>query len=50
MLVHLCEGDGKAEIRRRVWDYLEDNRLASFPRPAHFRISNFRVSIWSKIF
>ena len=37
--------DGKVEIRRRVWDYLDENHLALFPRPPHRRISNFRVSI-----
>ena len=41
----LRAGDGKVEIRHKVWDYLEDNHLALFPRPPHRRISNFRVSV-----
>jgi len=48
MCAYLCEGDGKVEIRRKVWDYLEDNHLALFPRPAHRRISNFRVSFFAR--
>jgi len=36
-------GDSKADIRNKVWDYLTDNRLASFPFPPHRRISNFKV-------
>ena len=39
----LVVGDSKAEIRNKVWDYLTDNRLASFPFPPHRRISNFKV-------
>lgn len=34
--------DKKSEIRTKVWNYLADNNLASFPRPPHKRISNFR--------
>jgi len=38
-------GDSKAEIRNKVWDYLMDNRLGSFPYPPHRRISNFKVCV-----
>ncbi|XP_070565840.1 methenyltetrahydrofolate synthase domain-containing protein-like [Ptychodera flava] len=32
----------KASIRQKIWDYLEANNLASFPRPVHHRIPNFK--------
>ena len=32
----------KAEIRQRIWDYIEKNDLANFPRPVHHRIPNFK--------
>ncbi|XP_070565841.1 methenyltetrahydrofolate synthase domain-containing protein-like [Ptychodera flava] len=32
----------KASIRQKTWDYLEANNLASFPRPVHHRIPNFK--------
>lgn len=31
----------KWKIRKQVWNYLEDNNLADFPRPVHHRIPNF---------
>jgi 5-formyltetrahydrofolate cyclo-ligase len=31
----------KWRIRKAVWDYLEDNNIAQFPRPVHHRIPNF---------
>lgn len=32
----------KAEIRQRIWDYMERNDLANFPRPVYHRIPNFK--------
>lgn len=32
----------KAAIRQRIWDYIEKNDLANFPRPVHHRIPNFK--------
>lgn len=32
----------KESIRYRVWNYLEDNNLAQFPRPVFHRIPNFK--------
>ena len=34
----------KWDIRQRVWNFLEDNDLADFPRPVHHRIPNFQGS------
>ena len=31
----------KQDIRIKVWDFLEQKNLASFPRPVHNRIPNF---------
>ncbi len=31
----------KDEIRKRVWDYMEQHGIAQFPRPVHNRIPNF---------
>ena len=31
----------KQEIRLKVWDFLEQKNLASYPRPVHNRIPNF---------
>lgn len=31
-------------IRKQVWNYLEDNDIADFPRPVHHRIPNFKGS------
>ena len=32
----------KNEIRKHVWDELESKDIATFPRPVHGRIPNFR--------
>lgn len=34
----------KASIRQKIWNYLEVNNLANFPRPVHHRIPNFKGS------
>mmetsp|Transcript_68690 Transcript_68690/g.212448 ORF Transcript_68690/g.212448 Transcript_68690/m.212448 type:complete len:379 (-) Transcript_68690:193-1329(-) len=34
-------GAWKWAIRKRVWDYMEENDIAAFPRPVHHRIPNF---------
>jgi len=34
----------KWSVRKKIWDYLEDNDLAEFPRPVHHRIPNFKGS------
>jgi 5-formyltetrahydrofolate cyclo-ligase len=31
----------KQEIRKRVWDFMEKNNMATFPRPVYNRIPNF---------
>lgn len=31
----------KWSIRKKIWDYLEENDLVNFPRPCHNRIPNF---------
>jgi len=31
----------KWELRKRIWDYMEENDIARFPRPVHHRIPNF---------
>jgi 5-formyltetrahydrofolate cyclo-ligase len=31
----------KSEIRKRIWDYLEEQNIARFPRPVYHRIPNF---------
>lgn len=36
-------GATKWDIRQKVWDYIEDNNLANFPRPVHNRIPNFKA-------
>jgi len=28
-------------LRKRIWDYMEENDIARFPRPVHHRIPNF---------
>mmetsp|Transcript_79385 Transcript_79385/g.220904 ORF Transcript_79385/g.220904 Transcript_79385/m.220904 type:complete len:492 (-) Transcript_79385:50-1525(-) len=35
----------KWKVRKKVWNYLEDNDLADFPRPVHHRIPNFKGSM-----
>ena len=32
----------KWDLRKQVWNHLEDNDLADFPRPVHHRIPNFK--------
>ncbi|XP_042294663.1 methenyltetrahydrofolate synthase domain-containing protein [Sceloporus undulatus] len=39
-----CSGVSKSDIRQKVWDYMEANNLADFPRPVHHRIPNFKGS------
>ena len=34
----------KQAFRKKVWDYLEKNDLADFPRPVYGRIPNFKGS------
>eukprot|EP00536_Pseudo-nitzschia_multiseries_P007263 jgi/Psemu1/304739/fgenesh1_kg.167_\ len=31
----------KWQLRKRMWDYMEENDIARFPRPVHHRIPNF---------
>ncbi|XP_058010939.1 methenyltetrahydrofolate synthase domain-containing protein isoform X2 [Ahaetulla prasina] len=35
-------GVSKWDIRNKIWDYMEANNLADFPRPVHHRIPNFK--------
>ncbi|KAJ7311883.1 hypothetical protein JRQ81_006199 [Phrynocephalus forsythii] len=37
-------GISKSDIRQKIWDYMEANNLADFPRPVHHRIPNFKGS------
>ncbi|XP_010331991.1 methenyltetrahydrofolate synthase domain-containing protein isoform X3 [Saimiri boliviensis] len=32
----------KQDIREHIWDYMESQNLADFPRPVHHRIPNFK--------
>ena len=41
---YFCCEAWKWDIRQRVWNFLEDNDLADFPRPVHHRIPNFQGS------
>mmetsp|Transcript_21384 Transcript_21384/g.42461 ORF Transcript_21384/g.42461 Transcript_21384/m.42461 type:complete len:437 (+) Transcript_21384:182-1492(+) len=34
----------KWRLRKRIWDYMEDNDIADFPRPVHNRIPNFKLA------
>ena len=34
----------KDDLRKRIWNYLEDRNLVTFPRPCHGRIPNFTGS------
>ncbi|XP_017321705.3 methenyltetrahydrofolate synthase domain-containing protein isoform X2 [Ictalurus punctatus] len=34
----------KWDIRQKVWDYIETKDLATFPRPVHHRIPNFKAA------
>ncbi|XP_010966496.2 methenyltetrahydrofolate synthase domain-containing protein isoform X1 [Camelus dromedarius] len=38
------EGVSKQDIREQIWDYMESQNLADFPRPVHHRIPNFKGS------
>ncbi|XP_063957150.1 methenyltetrahydrofolate synthase domain-containing protein-like [Lytechinus pictus] len=38
----MASHSSKESIRRMIWDYLEENDLAEFPRPVHHRIPNFK--------
>ncbi|XP_053127603.1 methenyltetrahydrofolate synthase domain-containing protein isoform X5 [Hemicordylus capensis] len=38
-------GVSKWDIRKQIWDYMETNNLADFPRPVHHRIPNFKGSL-----
>ncbi|XP_039359919.1 methenyltetrahydrofolate synthase domain-containing protein isoform X2 [Mauremys reevesii] len=40
--VRLSAGDSKWDIRTKIWDYMEANNVADFPRPVHHRIPNFK--------
>ncbi|KAM4722135.1 methenyltetrahydrofolate synthase domain-containing protein isoform 3-T3 [Rhinophrynus dorsalis] len=40
--IRLQPGCSKWDIRQKVWDYIENNNLADFPRPVHHRIPNFK--------
>ncbi|XP_077166422.1 methenyltetrahydrofolate synthase domain-containing protein isoform X1 [Paroedura picta] len=40
----LSPGVSKWDLRQKVWDYMEANNLADFPRPVHHRIPNFKGS------
>mmetsp|Transcript_11970 Transcript_11970/g.34299 ORF Transcript_11970/g.34299 Transcript_11970/m.34299 type:complete len:445 (-) Transcript_11970:1373-2707(-) len=31
----------KWQLRKRIWDFMEENDIARFPRPVHHRIPNF---------
>uniref|UniRef100_A0A8D2DV44 Methenyltetrahydrofolate synthase domain-containing protein n=1 Tax=Sciurus vulgaris TaxID=55149 RepID=A0A8D2DV44_SCIVU len=37
-------GISKQDIREQIWDYMESENLADFPRPVHHRIPNFKGS------
>ena len=34
-------GAWKWEIRKRIWDMMEEKNIAQFPRPVHHRIPNY---------
>ncbi|XP_032709697.1 methenyltetrahydrofolate synthase domain-containing protein isoform X3 [Lontra canadensis] len=40
----LKPGVSKQDIRQQIWDYMESQHLADFPRPVHHRIPNFKGS------
>ncbi|KAM9860555.1 methenyltetrahydrofolate synthase domain-containing protein [Aulostomus maculatus] len=44
-VLQIKPGATKWDIRQKVWDYIEDNNLANFPRPVHNRIPNFKGAI-----
>ena len=35
-------GAWKWEIRKQIWDMMEENDISDFPRPVHHRIPNFK--------
>ncbi|KAJ6657151.1 hypothetical protein lerEdw1_002740 [Lerista edwardsae] len=37
-----AQGVSKWDIRKKIWDYMEEQNLADFPRPVHHRIPNFK--------
>ncbi|XP_042561476.1 methenyltetrahydrofolate synthase domain-containing protein isoform X1 [Clupea harengus] len=41
-VIPINRGATKWDIRKKVWDYIEANNLANFPRPVHNRIPNFK--------
>jgi len=41
----MSSGDPKESIRQKIWKFLEDKNIASFPRPCFNRIPNF-VGSW----
>uniref|UniRef100_A0A8C4Z019 Methenyltetrahydrofolate synthase domain-containing protein n=1 Tax=Gadus morhua TaxID=8049 RepID=A0A8C4Z019_GADMO len=40
--IKISSGATKWDIRQKVWDHIEENNLANFPRPVHNRIPNFK--------
>ncbi|XP_051830794.1 methenyltetrahydrofolate synthase domain-containing protein isoform X2 [Antechinus flavipes] len=42
--LRLGAGISKQEIREKIWDYMEAQNIADFPRPVHHRIPNFKGS------
>ncbi|CAK7317153.1 Methenyltetrahydrofolate synthase domain-containing protein [Vulpes lagopus] len=42
--MELPTGVSKQDIRQQIWDYMESQNLADFPRPVHHRIPNFKGS------
>ncbi|XP_032245672.1 methenyltetrahydrofolate synthase domain-containing protein isoform X5 [Halichoerus grypus] len=42
--MELKTGVSKQDIREQIWDYMESQNLADFPRPVHHRIPNFKGS------
>jgi hypothetical protein len=32
----------KAQVRQKVWEFMEKNDIANFPRPVYQRIPNFK--------
>ncbi|XP_069549709.1 methenyltetrahydrofolate synthase domain-containing protein isoform X2 [Brachyistius frenatus] len=41
-VINISPGASKWDIRQKVWDYIEEQNLANFPRPVHNRIPNFK--------
>ncbi|KAG7275195.1 hypothetical protein CRUP_023783 [Coryphaenoides rupestris] len=44
-VIKIQSGATKWDIRHKVWDYIEENNLANFPRPVHNRIPNFKGAV-----